>query len=162
MQDFVAIDFETANGHRSSVCAVGIVVVRGGEVVDKFYSLIQPSPNYYTYWTTVVHGLTRADTDGQPSFPEVWAQIAPRIQGLPLVAHNRPFDEGCLKAVFDEYGMEYPGYEFYCTLAASRRNLDLPCHQLHVVASACGYDLENHHHALADAEACAAIALKIL
>ena len=162
MQDFVAIDFETANGRRSSVCAVGIVVVCGGEVVDRYYSLIQPSPNYYTYWTTEVHGLTREDTDGQPQFPEVWAQIAPRIQGLPLVAHNRPFDESCLKAVFNEYGMEYPDYEFHCTLAASRRNMDLPCHQLHVVAAACGYDLESHHHALADAEACAAIALKIL
>lgn len=76
MENFAAIDFETANGRRSSVCAVGIVAVRGGEVV------------------------------------------------------------GC--------------------------NMALPCHQLHVVAAACGYDLENHHHALADAEACAAIALKIL
>lgn len=107
MQDFVAIDFETANGRRSSVCSVGIVVVRGGEIVDKFYSLIQPKPNYYTYWTTEVHGLTRRDTDGQPTFPEVWVQIEPRIQGLPLVAHNKPFDEGCLKAVFAEYDMEY-------------------------------------------------------
>jgi DNA polymerase III epsilon subunit-like protein len=38
----------------------------------------------------------------------------------------------------------------------------LPNHQLHTVAAACGYSLINHHHALADAEACAAIALKIL
>ena len=48
MKDFVAIDFETANGRRSSVCAVGIVVVRNDEIVDSFYSLIHPSPNYYT------------------------------------------------------------------------------------------------------------------
>lgn len=162
MENFAAIDFETANGRRSSVCAVGIVVVRDGKVVDKFYSLIKPSPNYYTYWTTDVHGLTRADTDTQPQFPEVWAQIATRIAGLPLVAHNRPFDESCLKAAFAEYGMDYPDYDFHCTLAASRKHLDLPCHQLHVVAAACGYNLESHHHALADAEACAAIALKIL
>lgn len=163
MQDFVAIDFETANGRRSSVCSVGIVIVRGAEIVDKFYSLFKPTPNYYTYWTTEVHHLTRKDTDGQPTFPEVWAQIAPRIEGLPLVAHNRPFDESCLKAAFAEYGMEYPGYTFYCTLAASRRKLrGLPCHRLDTVASACGYDMTNHHHALADAEACAAIALKIL
>lgn len=162
MNDFVAIDFETANGRRSSVCSIGIVVVRNGTIVDKFYSLIQPSPNYYTQWTTQIHGLTRHDTDGQPKFPEVWAQIEKRIKGLPLVAHNRPFDESCLKAVFAEYDMEYPDYDFYCTLAASRRRLKLPCYQLHVVAAECGYDLENHHHALADAEACAAIALKIL
>lgn len=162
MQDFVAIDFETANRQCTSVCSVGIVVVRGGKIVDEFYSLIQPTPNYYNRWTTEIHGLTRRDTDGQPTFPEVWAQIEPRIQGLPLVAHNRPFDEGCLKAVFARYGMEYPGYEFHCTLAASRRRLRIPSHQLHLSAAACGYDMENHHHALADAEACAAIALKIL
>lgn len=162
MRDFAAIDFETANGCRSSVCSVGVVVVRGGEITDRFYSLMEPFPNYYTHWTTEIHGLTRRDTDGQPKFPEVWAQVASLIEGLPLVAHNRPFDEGCLKAVFSEYGMEYPDYEFYCTLAASRRCLKLPCHQLHVAAAACGYNMENHHHALADAEACAAIALKLL
>ena len=32
MENFVAIDFETANGKRSSVCSVGIVVVRDGEI----------------------------------------------------------------------------------------------------------------------------------
>ena len=42
MRDFVAIDFETANGSRSSVCSVGVVIVRDGEIVDKFYSLIRP------------------------------------------------------------------------------------------------------------------------
>ena len=162
MRDFAAIDFETANGRRSSVCSVGIVIVRGGELVDRFYSLIQPSPNYYTEWTTEIHGLTRADTDESERFPEVWEQIRDRIDGLPLVAHNARFDEGCLKAVFMEYGMEYPGYEFHCTMAASRRCLDLLNHQLHTVAEACGYVLEHPHHALADAEACAAIALRIL
>lgn len=162
MQNFAAIDFETANGRRCSVCSVGIVIYRDGIKVEDFYSLIKPTPNYYSYWTTEIHGLTQEKTDFAPTFPEVWAKIAPKIEGLPLVAHNRPFDESCLKAVFAEYGMEYPEYEFHCTLAASRRTLDLPSHQLHIVAEACGYNLRDHHHALADAEACAAIALKIL
>ncbi len=34
MLDFAAIDFETANGQRSSVCSVGIVIVRNGQLVD--------------------------------------------------------------------------------------------------------------------------------
>ena len=45
MKDFAGIDFETANYNRSSVCSVGIVIVRDGEIVDSFYSLIQPEPN---------------------------------------------------------------------------------------------------------------------
>ena len=62
MKDFAAIDFETANGERSSVCSVGIVIVRDGVVREKIYRLIRPFPNYYSYWNTQVHGLTRQDT----------------------------------------------------------------------------------------------------
>ena len=62
MQDFAAIDFETANNERSSVCSVGVVIVRDGEIVDKFYSLIKPEPEYYNYWCSRVHGLCADDT----------------------------------------------------------------------------------------------------
>ena len=163
MRDFAAIDFETANNERTSVCSVGVVIVRDGEIVDSFYSLIQPEPNYFNYWCTQVHGITRHDTESAPVFPEVWKQIEPLIDGLPLVAHNKAFDESCLKAVFRCYQMDYPDYEFYDTLSASRKVFYYLCnHQLHTVAAECGYQLNNHHHALADAEACAWIARKIL
>lgn len=163
MQDFAAIDFETANGERSSVCSVGIVVVRGGVVQDTFYSLIQPEPNYYTWFCQRVHGLGPSDTDHAEVFPKVWERVAPLIEGLPLVAHNSPFDEGCLRAVMRVYQMDWPDYKFYCTCRAARRKLrQLPNHQLQTVAEACGFNLLQHHHALADAEACAAIALKLL
>ena len=163
MTDFAAIDFETANEQPSSVCSVGVVVVRSGVVVDSFYSLIHPEPEYSQWFCQRVHGLGPCDTDSAPVFPYVWEKIAPRIEGLPLVAHNARFDEGCLKAVHRVYQMDYPDYQFYDTLTASRRHFGcrLPNHQLQTVAAACGYDLNNHHHALADAEACAAIALKL-
>ena len=48
MKDFAAIDFETANGKRTSVCSVGIVIVKSGRIVNKIYRLIRPAPNYYT------------------------------------------------------------------------------------------------------------------
>ena len=163
MKDFEAIDFETANNERTSVCSVGVIIVRNGEIVDSFYSLIQPEPNYYNYWCTQVHGLTEEDTEDAPIFPEVWKQIVPLIEGLPLVAHNKAFDESCLRAAFRCYQMDYPEYPFLCTLTTSRKVFpNLENHQLHTVAQECGYVLENHHHALADAEACAAIAIKIL
>ena len=164
MKNFAAIDFETANECRSSICSVGVVVVREGEIVERFYSLIRPIPEYYRYFCSKVHGLCNNDTGNAPLFPAVWRQIEPLIEGLPLVAHNAMFDEGCLREVHSAYGMDYPEYEFHDTLQASRRTFGntLPNHQLHTTALACGYDLTAHHHALADAEAAAAIALKIL
>ncbi|MCC8096038.1 MAG: 3'-5' exonuclease [Tannerellaceae bacterium] len=163
LRDFAAIDFETANMEPSSVCSVGIVIVRDGRITDKFYSLIQPEPNYYLYSHAQIHGLTAEDTEKADVFSKVWEQVAPLIEGLPLVAHNKNFDESCLKAAFRTYQMDYPDYRFYCTLAESQRQLrPLPNHKLNTVAADCGYNLTNHHHALADAEACAEIALQLL
>ncbi|MGN0028557.1 MAG: exonuclease domain-containing protein [Marinilabiliaceae bacterium] len=164
MLDFAAIDFETANEQRSSVCSVGVVIVRNGVVVDKFYSLVRPEPDYFRYWNTRVHGLTAKDVAHAPLFPDVWKSLEPKIAGLPLVAHNSPFDESCLRAVFSVYAMDYPDYEFFCTCKAAQAKLRglLPNNQLDTVAAYCGFDLAAHHHALADAEACAAIAIKLL
>lgn len=120
MENFAAIDFETANDTRSSVCSIGVVVVRNGEIHDKFYSLINPFLNYYEDWATDIHGLPREDTDSAPIFPDVWEKIEPLIEGLPLVAHNIQFDDPCLRKAFREYQMEYPEYDFRCTLQASR------------------------------------------
>jgi DNA polymerase-3 subunit epsilon len=164
MRTFAALDFETANHNPSSVCSVGIIIVRNGIITEKIYHLIRPEPEWYSYWHTQIHGLTLEDTVGERIFPSVWQEIAPKIVGLPLVAHNSSFDEGCLRAAHRVYQMDYPDYQFYCTCRASRKAFKkiLPNHQLHTVAAHCGFDLTNHHHALADAEACAAIAMRII
>ena len=164
MLDFAAIDFETANYEPSSVCSVGVVIVRNGRITDRIYRLIRPEPEWYSYWNTKTHGLKVADTANAKAFPYVWAEIAPKIEGLPLVAHNSPFEKGCLQALFRIFQMDYPDYEFHCTYGASRRvfGKSLSNHQLHTVAAHCGFELHNHHNALADAEACAVIASKIL
>ena len=102
------------------------------------------------------------ETEDAPIFPEVWKQIESKIAGLPLVAYNKAFDESCLKAVFRVYQMDYPDYPFFCTLVRSRKVWPQGHHNLDIIAARCGYDLTHHHHALADAEACAKIALEIL
>ena len=163
MEKFAAIDFETANWQQTSVCSVGIVVMNRGVIEDRFYSLIHPAPNFYSRRNTAIHGLSREDTEEALAFPTVWREIAPMIEGIPLVAHNSMFDEGCLKAVFRLYEMDYPGYSFYCPYRLSRKLFKgVENYQLHTVSSFCGYDLKNHHHALADAEAAAVIMQSIL
>jgi DNA polymerase-3 subunit epsilon len=163
MNNFAAIDFETANSHPSSVCSVGIVVVSNGVIADRFYELIKPQPNHYSYWNTRVHGLTASDTAFAEPFPKVWERAAKIIAGMPLVAHNSPFDERCLRSAHLHWSLPYPDYDFMCTCRMSRRAFPgLANHKLHTVAAHIGFDLRSHHHALADAEACAAIALAIM
>lgn len=179
MRDFIAIDFETANECASSVCSIGAVLVRGGEIIKTFYSLIKPEPDYYKWFCQQVHGLGHEDTDNAQVFPYVWERMLIELldegqilsedtaddpTAIPLVAHNAKFDNRCLREVFQCYRMDYPEFVFYDTLAASRNHFrdSLENHQLQTVAAACGYNLVDHHHALADAEACAWIAREIL
>ncbi len=163
MERFAAIDFETANWQRTSVCAVGVVVINQGKLEEQFYSLIQPAPNFYSRRNTEIHGLSRSDTEDAPVFPTVWREILPLVKGIPLVAHNSVFDEGCLRAVHALYEMDYPDYRFYCTCRLARKYFKgLENYQLNTVSAFCGFDLLHHHNALADAEAAAVIMQSIL
>ena len=38
MRNFAAIDFETANGKRTSICSVGVVIVKEGKIINKINS----------------------------------------------------------------------------------------------------------------------------
>ncbi|MDL2223406.1 3'-5' exonuclease [Bacteroidales bacterium OttesenSCG-928-M11] len=161
MINFSAIDFETANENKTSICSIGLVVVREGIITERFYSLIKPEPEYYSYWNTQVHGITLADTEKSPVFSQVWEEIESLVEGFPLVAHNKGFDERCLKAAFRMYQMDYPDYEFHCSLQMARRNIKgLLNYKLSTVAEHIGFRF-HHHHALEDAEACARIVLAI-
>ena len=164
LRDFVAIDFEAANAELTSACSVGLVIVRNDEIEDEFYSLIQPVPNYYDFWTTKVHGIRKKDTENAPLFPAVWRKVAHKVKGLPMVAHGISFDERVLKALHQYYHIRYPDYKFYCTNLGSQKLLpDVENHKVHTLAKHFGYDHETtkHHNALADAEACAIIAMHI-
>lgn len=162
MDSFVAIDFETANQHKTSVCSVGLVFVENYKIVDTFYRLIKPVPNFYSYWNIQVHGITSVDTESAVDFSEWWKAISPRIGGLPLVAHNSSFDEGCLKATLQAYGLPLHTNPFYCTYRKAKKEIPgLTNYKLTTVSRYFGFNLENHHHALADAEACAHIAMAL-
>ena len=168
LRNFAAIDFETANYERCSVCSVGVAIVRDLKITDTFYSLIKPNPEYYLRRFSGIHGLTMNDTSDAPIFPRVWAEVSRRIEGLPLVAHNAAFDESCLIAAHKSYSMEYPNYKFHCTCRECRKYFkSLPIYQkpqsvsLDSVSKILNIKLKHHHNALDDAIACAEIAMSI-
>lgn len=162
MNSFVAIDFETANRNLSSVCSIGLVFVENGQIAGSYYQLIKPVPNFYSRFNTQIHGLSRADTDNAPTFSQIWAEIQPLLAGKTLVAHNSTFDENCLKAALQAYALPLHSNPFRCTCRQARKMLPtLENHKLNTVARYLGVDLNLHHHALADAKACAEIALQL-
>lgn len=163
--DFVAIDFETANPHHTSICSVGCVKVENGVISDRFYRLVSPVPNYFSRRFTAIHGITAQDVAPAPTFDGVWPDLKDFIGDMPLVAHNAPFDAGCLRATLKYYGIQQPDNTFLCTLHRARRTIPrtlCSSFSLPSLSSFLGIPFSNHHNALADAEACAKIAQTIL
>jgi DNA polymerase-3 subunit epsilon len=158
--NFVAIDFETANADRSSVCSMGIVVVESGEVVHKTSWLIRPSELYFDPYNTYIHGIAEDDVKDKPEFNEIWDTIKPYIEGKTLIAHNAGFDMSVLRYVLNEYEIPYPEFEYSCTRILSKKTWPgLISYKLDLVAEHLGIEFK-HHDAEQDALACAHIALK--
>jgi DNA polymerase-3 subunit epsilon len=85
---FTALDFETAQGYRWSICQVGIVRVENGKIIDEVNVLVQPPNNYYWSQFTEIYGITARHTAKSPTFNQIWHQIAPFIENQTVIAHN--------------------------------------------------------------------------
>jgi DNA polymerase III subunit epsilon len=145
---FTAIDFETAQGKRWSICQIGLVRVEEGSIVKEINMLVQPPQNYYWYKMVQVHGISPADTAESPCFDEVWHIIEPYIKYQTVVAHNGlSFDFPVLKSTLAYYELQEPEYDKKCTYQIFRSGLASLCMQYNIQL--------NHHDALSDARACA-------
>lgn len=155
MNSFVAFDFETANYNRHSICAAGFIFVENGKIVDQIYSLINPEEQFYSM-NIAVHGIKPADVQNAPTFPEFYSAIKEKIAGKTLVAHNLPFDGYALRDNLGRYGIPSVENNLLCSLQLAKKVLPKQSrYSLNILADQFGILLENHHHALADAEACA-------
>lgn len=158
--DFVAIDFETANSKRASVCAVGLVDVRGGKIVDEYYTLVNPHDDF-DYFCIAVHGITPDQVENAPSFADIWPELSRRIEDRVLVAHNASFDMSVLRRSAETLGLELPPIRYMCSCLLARKIWpEMPNHKLNTVTRQLGLNAFKHHDALEDARAAARIFLR--
>lgn len=161
--NFTAIDFETANQSRASVCAVGAVRVRDGAIVDEYHSLVSPPPGLDEFHkgNTRVHGLTKADVSEAPSWDQLYPTLLRFIDGDLLVGHNARFDVSVLLNATGAYDLAWPELNTLCTLQLSRAALHVPSYSLPWVANHLGLGNFNHHDPLADARMAAQVFLAL-
>jgi DNA polymerase-3 subunit epsilon len=157
--EFIAVDTET-NGLGGDACElveVGIVLVGGGELHDRWSSLVRPSAPLRRSIRRLT-GITQEMVDGAPTLEDVLPVLAPMLAGRPLVAHNAPFDRRVLRQAFARIGLAWPEPPVLCTAALARVLLPLQQERrLGALAAALGIEVDIAHRALADAETCGRI-----
>ena len=158
MEEFVAIDFETANPKRVSACALGYAKVRDCEIIETNGYLIKPVGGHAPFQSKI-HGIKEEHTFDKPDFGELFLEIQD-IFKYPLVAHSL-FDKQVLYALSDHFNL---GLSFDYTDSSAIAKEKLPniknC-KLKTLVKHFGLPAFKHHNATEDSIACAKIFLKL-
>lgn len=156
--DFVAVDFETMTPLHTSACAIGMVKVIDGEIVQQFYTLINPIRDPYTDKEPCrgVHGISLESAEKALPFDEIFEGVKSFIGGLTLVCHNKAADMNILRRTMEAYGLEgIDTTNVICTYELTGLSLSKCCAKY-------GIPETNHHNALWDAEVCARVYLELI
>ena len=102
--DFVAIDVETANADRASICQIGIVAFENGSVKESWQSLVNPE-DYFDDFNTSIHGIDQRAVKGAPTFPLIYGTVR-KLLADAVVASHSPFDQIALARVMAKYDLE--------------------------------------------------------
>jgi len=157
---FASIDFETADRCGDSACAVAVITVENGEIVDRLYQLIRPPRQEFEF--TYLHGIEWEHVKDQPTFQEAWPLLEEQLKNAAFVAaHNAGFDRNVLNTCCAQAGVTPPKIRYECTMALARRVWRIYPTKLSDVCRHLKIPLR-HHHAGSDAEACARIVLSAM
>lgn len=161
MNEFLVIDFETANSDLSSICQIGLVHFKNGEITKRWDSLIDPE-DYFDGMNICIHGITEEDVQGAPKFPEIFDKLKCHTKEKIIVSHGW-FDACCLDQVLKKYELEPFNTTWIDSTKIVRRALtqfSKKGYGLQSVASHYGI-ATIAHDALNDAETCGKILINI-
>jgi DNA polymerase-3 subunit epsilon len=149
------IDFETtglSSRRGDRVIEVGIAVLEGGRIVDRYQSLINPRMPI-PWQIEDLTGITDDMVRSAPGAPEVMSEVHDFIGEMRLVAHNAGFDRGFMDAEFSRIRRRRK-QNFICSLRVARRVYPrAPNHKLGTLVSLTGVQpAARAHRALGDAE----------
>jgi DNA polymerase III subunit epsilon len=166
METIAVVDFETTglgptSGGRAT--EVAAVLVRGGEVVGRWSSLMN-SGAWVPPYIQALTGISNEMLAGAPDSSQVMSELARFTAGCPLVAHNASFDRGFWQAEMAHAQVEPdPAHQFACTVLLSRRLWpEAKSHSLGSLVRFHGLSFSGRaHRAMADALVTAELLLKV-
>ncbi len=156
VKDYVVLDFETTGLRAGSdkIIQIGAVKYVNHERKDTMYLMVNPECSISSTITRIT-GITNKDVANSPVIEEIAHELVAFIEGLPIIAHNAPFDMGFLYALEDITPI--PEYTVIDTVRLARRAItQTPNHKLTTLTAFLKLE-HNAHDALGDCLATAAI-----
>ncbi len=163
--NFIALDVETANNSRDSICQIGIVQYQKGEIINEWSTLINPEVKFGVIQSGI-HGIDEYDVQDAPTYPDIIGNLRTMIEGQTVVYHSgSQFDKSAIEKASVKYGIKVLSCTWLDSALMVRRTWPQFSQKGYGLKPMCkflGYSDFAHHDALADAKACGFITLKAL
>ena len=162
---FCVLDLETTGGSPATceITEIGAVKYRGGELVGRFQTLVNPGCEIPPT-ITILTGITHAMVVDAPMIDEALPTFLEFIGDSVIVGHNVRFDMSFLNAASERLGYGRLGNRTVDTAALARRLVrpDVRNLRLGTLAAHFRSPVTPNHRALADAEATAYVLFRLL
>jgi DNA polymerase III subunit epsilon len=161
--DFIALDVETANADFSSICSIGLVHFRAGEIFKSLTILVDPQDEF-DQMNISIHGIRPEDVIGKPTMAQVFPAISNSLSDV-VVVHHSHFDKTAMTRAAAKYSAGSPPCVWLDTLRVARRAWpalnDGGGYGLARLASEFGI-IFRHHDAAEDARAAGLLMLRAI
>lgn len=160
--DFIAIDFETANGSRLSACAIGLVFIKKDKIVDSKKFLIKPPINEaFDYFAISLHGVRNSHVQNSLNFKELWdSELSKYFNTNLIVYHNASMDLSVLKNAVKYYEITNFNIRHIDTAILAKNCIQIK--KLSDITTNLGIKFKNNHNPVEDAEVCAMVYLELV
>jgi inhibitor of KinA sporulation pathway (predicted exonuclease) len=115
---FVALDVETANHDRASICQIGVACVRPDNSIETWVTYVDPQTSHWVF--TSLHGISQKTVKGAPSFAEVFPVLKQALNGLTVYQHSG-FDRSAIRAACADMGFVEPDWDWQNSVTVARR-----------------------------------------
>lgn len=146
------LDVETtgADPRADRVTEVGLLLIDDGVLVEEWASLVNPGRCIPT-GIEALTGISTRMVERAPAFDDLAVDLAQRLDGRVLVAHNARFDYAFLRGEFRRAGMTFHS-DALCTVRLSRRLAPAERrHNLDALIARYALASDGRHRALPDA-----------
>jgi DNA polymerase-3 subunit epsilon len=147
---FLDVETTGADPRTDRITEIGMVLLDDGVVVEEWAALVNPGRGIPP-GIELLTGISDAMVSGAPAFADIALDLAARLDGRLLAAHNARFDYAFLRNEFRRAGMTFRG-PVLCTVRLSRHLFpEHPRHNLDVLIERFALPCDARHRALPDA-----------
>lgn len=114
---FFALDVETANNDRGSICQIGVACVRPDNSIETWMTYVDPQVDHWVF--TYLHGISARTVRGAPTFADVLPILRDALDGATIYQHSG-FDRSAVAAACGNSGLPVPQWQWRDSVQVAR------------------------------------------